>query len=44
MTEPGFNVFNFKDQKIRTLHLGWIAFFITFFMTLILVVDQMGFS
>ncbi len=32
MTEPGFNVFNFKDQKIRTLHLGWIAFFITFFM------------
>ena len=32
MTEPGFNVFNFKDQKIRTLHLGWVAFFITFFM------------
>ncbi len=32
MTEPGFNVFNFKDQKIRVLHLGWFAFFITFFM------------
>ncbi len=32
MAEPGFNVFNFKDQKIRVLHLGWVAFFITFFM------------
>ncbi len=32
MTEPSFNVFNLKDQKIRTLHLGWVAFFITFFM------------
>jgi len=32
MTDSGFNVFNLKDQKIRTLHLGWIAFFITFFM------------
>ncbi len=32
MAEPGFNVFNLKDQKIRVLHLGWVAFFITFFM------------
>ncbi len=32
MSDPGFNVFNLKDQKIRVLHLGWIAFFITFFM------------
>lgn len=32
MAEPGFNVFNFKDPKIKTLHLGWVAFFITFFM------------
>jgi NNP family nitrate/nitrite transporter-like MFS transporter len=32
MTEPSFNVFNVKDQKIRILHLGWVAFFITFFM------------
>ncbi len=32
MSDPGFNVFNFKDQKIQVLHLGWFAFFITFFM------------
>lgn len=32
MTDSGFNVFNFKDQKIKVLHLGWVAFFITFFM------------
>ena len=32
MSEPTFNVFNTKDQKIKILHLGWVAFFITFFM------------
>ncbi|MFT6260225.1 MAG: NNP family nitrate/nitrite transporter-like MFS transporter [Bermanella sp.] len=32
MAEPGFNVFNVRDPKIKTLHLGWVAFFITFFM------------
>lgn len=32
MSDSGFNVFNFKDQKIKVLHLGWFAFFITFFM------------
>ncbi len=32
MPAEKFNVFNLKDKKINTLHLSWLAFFITFFM------------
>ena len=32
MSVETFNVFNYKDKKMNTLHLSWIAFFITFFM------------
>lgn len=30
--EEKFNVLDFKDQKIKTLHYTWIAFFITFYV------------
>jgi NNP family nitrate/nitrite transporter-like MFS transporter len=30
MSGENLNVFNFADEKIRMLHLSWIAFFITF--------------
>lgn len=32
MSEEKFQLLNMKDGKIRTLHLSWLAFFITFFM------------
>jgi len=32
MSVEKFNIFNFQDKKIKTLHLSWFAFFITFFM------------
>ncbi|MBU2985951.1 MFS transporter [Saccharophagus degradans] len=32
MSTANFNVLHFSDPKVRTLHLAWIAFFITFFM------------
>jgi len=32
MSAGNFNIFNFKDKKVTTLHLSWFAFFITFFM------------
>jgi len=32
MSVGNFNIFNVKDKKIITLHLSWLAFFITFFM------------
>ena len=32
MSVDKFNVFNFQDKKVTTLHLSWLAFFITFFM------------
>ncbi len=30
MTQNKFNILNFKDPSIRTLHFTWVAFFITF--------------
>lgn len=30
--EEKFNILDFKDQKIKTLHYTWIAFFITFYV------------
>lgn len=30
MTQSKFNILNFKDPSIRTLHFTWVAFFITF--------------
>ena len=30
MSSPGFNILDFKQPKIRTLHVSWVAFFITF--------------
>lgn len=32
MSAETFNIFQLKDKKMATLHLSWIAFFITFFM------------
>jgi len=29
-TDSKLNIFNFKDPKIKTLHLTWFAFFLTF--------------
>ncbi|MGJ8652561.1 MAG: NarK family nitrate/nitrite MFS transporter [Opitutaceae bacterium] len=30
MTQSKFNILNYKDPSIRTLHFTWVAFFITF--------------
>lgn len=32
MSQQQFKLFNLKDEKIKTLHFAWFAFFITFFM------------
>ena len=32
MTEERFKLFDFKQEKVRTLHYTWIAFFLTFFV------------
>lgn len=32
MSDVGLNLFKFKEPNIKILHLGWVAFFITFFM------------
>jgi len=32
MSADKLNIFNFSDKKTVTLHLSWVAFFITFFM------------
>jgi len=32
MSADKLNVLNFSDKRIKTLHLSWLAFFITFFM------------
>lgn len=32
MSVGKFNVFNWNDERVKTLHFSWVAFFITFFM------------
>ncbi len=32
MSVDKFKVFNLQDERVKTLHFSWIAFFITFFM------------
>lgn len=32
MSTPALNLFNVKDERIKTLHFTWIAFFISFYV------------